>query len=89
MPSDYITAIDASYWVVAIGTDVGVTSYFNGDFLPVPALDTVVATAIGRYDGNLVVQTVDQKLLVKAGPGVRSLRPDAASTIDMFSGLSQ
>lgn len=89
LPSDYITALDASYWVVAIGTDVGVTSYFNGDFLPVPTLDTVVATAIGRYDGNLVVQTVDQQLLVKAGPGVRSLLPDAASTIDMFSGLSQ
>jgi ligand-binding sensor domain-containing protein len=89
LPSNYITAIDASYWVVAIGTDAGVTSYFNGDFLPVASLDTVTAEALGRYDGNLVVQTDDQKLLVKSGPAVRQLMTDTNAAPNLFTGLSR
>ena len=88
LPSDRITDIDASDWVVVIGTERGVIGFFNGDFLPVPKLENVLATRIVRYDNKILVGTDSQSVLVKAGPVMKPLFEGAGGTaVDVFTAL--
>jgi ligand-binding sensor domain-containing protein len=90
LPGDAITAIDASYWVVAIGTDQGVATYFKNEFETVKQLESTVASALARVDKQLLVQTSDGGLLIKSGPTVRPLiTPNPLEKTDIFSGLSE
>ncbi|MBD3402859.1 hypothetical protein GF420_08180 [candidate division GN15 bacterium] len=88
LPSGDITAIDASYWVVVIGTDAGATSYFDGDLMPLDKLNNVEVTSTARYNKKIIVGTANGDLVVKSGPVVRSLinRP-SDSSVDLFSAL--
>lgn len=90
LPSRAITAIDASYWVVAIGTNNGVVTYFKKEFSPVKQLEQTTAAAVSRVNTKLLVQADDGALLYKAGAAVRPLiTPDPLKDTDVFSGLSE
>lgn len=88
LPSPTITSIDASDWVVIVGTEYGVTSLFNRNILPLGKLDAVNAASVARYGKKILVGTADGELLVKAGPVVRPLIRNAdTSTVNVFSVL--
>jgi len=89
LPSGAITALDASYWVVAIGTDAGVATFFNEEFDTVGPLEQTRAAALARVDKQLLVLTDGGELKIKVGPAVRPLiRSNPTEKIDVFSGLS-
>lgn len=77
LPSNSITAIDASYWVVSIGTTDGLTTYFDGDITPVTQLATTPITSVARYGSKIIVGSTEDRLLVKSGPVVRPIIPPA------------
>lgn len=57
LPGSTVNSIDASEWVVYIATDRGVTSYFNGDFMPIERLAEVNANVVRRRGDALLVAT--------------------------------
>lgn len=90
MPANGVTAIDASYWVVTVGTEGGTTSLFKGDLMPVKGLDNIVATSLARYEKKIIAGTVGDFILVKSGPVVRPLIDNVSEkTIDLFSAIAQ
>ena len=90
MPANGVTAIDASYWVVTVGTENGTTSLFKGDLMPVQGLDNIVVTALARYDKKVIAGTANDFILIKSGPVVRPLIDNVSEkTIDLFSAIAQ
>jgi hypothetical protein len=84
--SNNVRTIDASGWVVYFGTDAGVISYFNGDFIPVDKLEETVATAL-VVDGRKVVAATDfDGIVMKSGGVLRTLVPaDNGMNFDVVS----
>lgn len=88
LPSVHITAIDASDWVVLIGTENGVASLFKRELIPIGKLESVEVSSLARYGNKILVGTVGGDVLVKSGPVVRPLiRRSGESTINVFSAL--
>ncbi len=73
LPSDNITALDASAWVVYIGTEAGITSYFNNEFKPVKSLENHCATVLRQSSKGLLVGTDTEGLLLRSGSAIRTL----------------
>ena len=73
LPSDDITAIDASGWVVYIGTEGGVTTYFNNEFKPLKSLENLCATVLRSSSKGLLVGTDTEGLLLRSGAAIRTL----------------
>ncbi len=94
LPADMITAIDASGWVVRIGTAAGVVGYFEDTFTPVSQLaqqevrdlarigTTVIAAT--DYDGLVVINGELRRSIVTAGDST-SAPPELAETVIGFS----
>jgi hypothetical protein len=89
LPSDYIKAFDASTWVVYVATDAGITSYFNGDFMPVKKLTDRDVNSIVLLGRKIIVGTEDEGVLMKSGPALKTLvdpnSPTAHRGVDIFS----
>jgi len=78
LPSDIVETIDASSWVILIGTANGVISYFNGDFMPVPELEGKRVAAFQRFGRKIIAATDDEGVIMKSGNAVMTLvTPDA------------
>ena len=73
LPSDWVTDIDASDWVVLIATHSGEISYFNNEFLPVKNLGDIPATSIERFGRRVLAGTDDHGVLMKTGSQVKYL----------------
>jgi ligand-binding sensor domain-containing protein len=73
LPSDAITAIDASGWIVYVGTDAGIVTYFNDTFKPAKPLENHCATVIRHSSKGLLVGTETDGLLLQSGYAVRTL----------------
>jgi hypothetical protein len=89
LPSNSIKSIDASGWVVLIATDSGVTSYFNGDVMPVKRLSSTPANVVKRLDQRIIAGTQKEGILMKSGPVLKTLvnpdNPDDSTRVDIFS----
>lgn len=73
LPSDDITAIDASGWIVNIGTEAGITTYFNNEFRPLTTLANHCATVLKYSSKGLLVGTDTEGLLLQSGSVIRTL----------------
>lgn len=73
LPSNRIRSIDASGWVVYLGTPAGVASWFNYDVAPVARLEDRAATLVRTFGRKLIVATEREGVLLKAGPVVSTL----------------
>jgi len=73
LPSNEITAIDASGWIVYVGTDNGVVSFFNEEFNNIEKLSGYAVSSLGIYERSLLVGTAREGLLKKTGPVVKVL----------------
>ncbi len=73
LPSDEITAIDATGWVVRIGTTHGLATLFDNQVTPVEELANYTITAVGCNDGRIIAGTAHQGLVLKNGPAVQVL----------------
>jgi ligand-binding sensor domain-containing protein len=75
LPSNNVTSIDASRWVVHIATDAGVVTWFNGEILPVDRLAEQPAQVVRVQGRKVFAGTADDGLLLKSGPVVKQLTP--------------
>jgi hypothetical protein len=63
LPSNKIVALDADGWVIYVGTDQGVSGYFNGDFYPIKKFEDVRSKALERVDNRIVAATANALLM--------------------------
>ena len=73
LPSDFVRDIDASQWVVYIATDAGVTSYFNGDFMPVDKLEDKNVSVVSVRKGRIIAGTDRDGILYKTNNILKTL----------------
>ncbi len=73
LPGNVVTSIDAAGWVVYVGTNVGMVSYFEDEFSPVKNLETQMITSIDRVENNLFAGTVEDGIVLKSGSVVKTL----------------
>lgn len=73
LPSDNITAVDASGWVVYVGTEAGITTYFKNEFKPLKSLESHCATVLRHSSKGLLVGTDTEGLLLRSGSAIRTL----------------
>jgi ligand-binding sensor domain-containing protein len=73
LPSNNVSAVDASAWVIYIGTDMGVVSYFNADINPVDKLEAAQATDIRLRGRKIIVATDYEGILMKSGNVLKTL----------------
>jgi len=80
LPSNNVQTIDASAWVIYIGTNEGVISYFNGDFMPVKKLADKQVNVIRLRGRKLIAATEYEGILLKSGNVLRTLIQPVADT---------
>ena len=73
LPCDRITSIDATGWVVYVGTSEGLVSYFNNEVLPVDRLGGYPTTVVRAAGRKIVAATANDGLILKDGPAVKTL----------------
>lgn len=73
LPSNEIRSIDAANWIVYVATASGVTSYFDGDFIPVQKLADKDVTVIRTLGNKIIAGTENDGILQKSGPSVKVL----------------
>ncbi len=73
LPSDVIKSIDASDWMVKIGSDSGIIAYFDNNLYPVKKLDKQSARSLTSIGQKLIVGTECDGILVKSGPVLKTL----------------
>jgi len=73
LPSDNTTAVDASGWIVYVGTDAGMTTYFKDEFKPLKSLESHCATVLRHSSKGLLVGTDTEGLLLRSGSAIRTL----------------
>jgi len=86
LPSDNVTTIDASAWVVYIGTDAGVISYFNGDFIPVKKMEESIVRDICLNGRKVIAATDYDGIVMKSGNVIKTIVPvDDGMNFDILS----
>ncbi|MBN2226115.1 MAG: hypothetical protein JW763_02000 [candidate division Zixibacteria bacterium] len=73
LPSDIVETIDASSWMILVGTTNGVISYYNNEFLPVVALEEKRVNAFQRFGRNIIAATDHEGVIMKSGKTVATL----------------
>ena len=73
LPSSQVTAIDATGWIVRIGTTAGLATLFNNEVTLIEKLANYTITAVGCSDGRIIAGTAQQGLVLKNGPAVQVL----------------
>lgn len=86
LPDDNVKTIDASSWLVYIGTGEGVVSYFDHNIIPVKKFETTVASVLKSMGGKLIVGTYGDGVIMKAGSFVKTLvEPKSERKEEIFS----
>ncbi len=76
LPSDFVTAIDASGWIVSVGTDQGLVTYFDSQVKVVePFVGSDVTTLESSSHGLIVGTATDGLFLQKRGVVKTLLEP--------------
>ncbi|UCD16767.1 MAG: hypothetical protein JSV44_09955 [Candidatus Zixiibacteriota bacterium] len=73
LPSDVVRTVDASSWVIYIGTENGVISFFNGDFIPVNGLGDRKVNKIQLLGRKVIASTDNEGILMKSGSSIKTL----------------
>ncbi len=73
LPSEVITAVNASDWVIKIGTTRGPVSFYDGQFTLMPKLENMVVTEFIKDGSKLLAATSNAGLIMKSGGLVTSL----------------
>lgn len=73
LPSGYVTDIDASDWTVYVGTTDGLVTLHDGVIAPVQKFESQVIASVARQGLRLVVSTVEDGVVLKNGPTVKTL----------------
>ena len=73
LPSNTVTSVDASGWIVYVGTDEGLVTWFNNQFKPVGKLESVSVTKIQSSSRGVFVATEGDGLYQKSGAAVKML----------------
>ncbi len=86
LPSNHVTSIDASDWVVYVGTDQGVMSYFNSELAGVNKLEDKPVTVLRRYNGKLIVGTEFEGILQQSRSTLKTIvQPDSGLQLSYLS----
>lgn len=86
LPTDTIKAIDASSWMVYVGSDKGVISYFDKNIYPVKKLEETVVGSMKMLGQKLIVGTDNDGIVMKAGQFVKTLvEPVSDEKEEVFS----
>lgn len=75
LPSNNVTSIDASDWVVFVGTDQGVVSVFDNEFTPVERLKDVNVAKLVRAGRRCFVASVGSGVVVTSDKLRKELIP--------------
>lgn len=75
LPSNSVQTIDASQWVVYVGTEAGVVSYFDEVFLPVERLGDKDVNKVRMRGSRVVVATDYEGVLMKTRVALKTLVP--------------
>lgn len=73
LPNGRVNSIDASSWVVYIGTEAGVVSFYNNVIEPVEKLETTAARVVKSASRLVLVATDGEGILAKSGRMVRTI----------------
>lgn len=73
MPSNVVNSIDASDWMVYVGTDKGVISYFDKNLYPVRKFETMPADVVRLMGNKVIAADENGGIFVKRGYAVRTL----------------
>ena len=73
MPSNVVNSIDASDWMVYVGTDKGVISYFDKNIYPVGKLETMPVDVVRLMGNKVIAAEKNGSIFVKRGYTVRTL----------------
>ncbi len=73
LPSEVITAVNASDWVIKIGTTRGPVTFYDGQFKLMPKLDKMVVTEFIKDGSKLLAATSNAGLIMKSGGLVTTL----------------
>ena len=86
LPSADVTAIDASGWVVYVGTTDGLFSYFNDEVMPIERFAGNSISSVAVSGRRLVAGTASEGLVFKEGPSHRSLtKPELVADSSLAS----
>jgi ligand-binding sensor domain-containing protein len=73
LPSEVITAVNASDWVIKIGTARGAVTFYDGQFKLMPKLESTVVTEFIKDGSKLLAATSNAGLIMKSGGLVTTL----------------
>jgi hypothetical protein len=73
LPSETITAINASEWVVKVGTARGPVTFFNNEFKLISKLEGMIVTQFLKDDNKMLAATSNAGLVMKSGGLVTTL----------------
>ncbi|MEW6049709.1 MAG: hypothetical protein AB1644_01410 [Candidatus Zixiibacteriota bacterium] len=73
LPSNTVTTVDASGWIVYVGTDEGLVTWFNDQFKPVGKLESVSVASVRSSSFGVLVATEGDGLYQKSGAAVKML----------------
>jgi ligand-binding sensor domain-containing protein len=73
LPAGEITALDASGWVVNIGTGAGLATYFENVVKTVDKMAGFRFTTLTRSGNRIIAGTAQQGLILQAGPSIKTL----------------
>lgn len=73
LPSEVITAVNASDWVIKIGTTRGPVTFYDGQFKLMPKLENMVVTEFIKDGSKLLAATSNAGLIMKSGGLVTTL----------------
>ncbi len=73
LPSNRVTSIDASDWIVYVATEAGLVSYFENEVSPVHKLGDRPVSVVRASGRKVIAGTNQDGLVLKAGPAVTTL----------------
>lgn len=73
LPSNRVTSIDASEWIVYVSTEAGLVSYFDNEVSPVHKLGDRPVSVVRARGGKILAGADGDGLVLKAGPAVTTL----------------
>jgi len=73
LPSNVVNSIDASDWMVYVGTDKGIISYFDKNLYPVRKFETMPADVVCLMGNKVIAADENGGIFIKRGYAVRTL----------------
>jgi len=86
LPDNNVKSVDASSWVVYIGTGNGIVSYFENSLTPIKKFESTSAEVVRSLGRKIIVGTDGDGVILKAGSFVKTLvEPEIERKEEMFS----